>query len=93
MKFTIYLNMCVFAMFSLGTQVLRYFFSVVTAYIIFTTKTRLFKYIKKILQPNKDNFRIKNSDIFHMSAQNINCGYSLEPPRLGGSNEYPQCMF
>ena len=26
-------------------------------------------------------FRYKNSDIFHMSAQNIDCGYSLEPPR------------
>ena len=35
----------------------------------------------------------KNSDIFHISAQNINCGYSLEPPRRGGSNEYPQSMF
>ena len=32
-------------------------------------------------------------DIFHISAQNINCGYSLEPPRRGGSNEYPQSMF
>ena len=21
------------------------------------------------------------------------CGYSLEPPRRGGSNEYPQSMF
>ena len=38
-------------------------------------------------------FRCKNSDIFHMSAQNIDCGYSLEPPRRGGSNEYPQSMF
>ena len=38
-------------------------------------------------------FRYKNSDIFHMSAQNIDCGYSLEPPRRGGSNEYPQSMF
>ena len=38
-------------------------------------------------------FRIKNSDIFHISAQNIDCGYSLEPPRRGGSNEYPQSMF
>ena len=28
-----------------------------------------------------------------MSAQNIDCGYSLEPPRRGGSNEYPQSMF
>ena len=39
------------------------------------------------------NFRIKKSDIFHISAQNIDCGYSLEPPRRGGSNEYPQSMF
>ena len=31
--------------------------------------------------------------IFHISAQNIDCGYSLEPPRRGGSNEYPQSMF
>ena len=30
---------------------------------------------------------------FHISAQNIDCGYSLEPPRRGGSNEYPQSMF
>ena len=35
----------------------------------------------------------KNSDIFHISALNIDCGYSLEPPRQGGSNEYPQYMF
>ena len=33
-----------------------------------------------ILQPKKENFQIRNSDIFHISAQNINCGYSLEPP-------------
>ena len=38
-------------------------------------------------------FRYKKIDIFHMSAQNIDCGYSLEPPRRGGSNEYPQSMF
>ena len=36
---------------------------------------------------------MKNSDNFHISAQNIDCGYSLEPPRWGGSNEYPQFMF
>ena len=28
-----------------------------------------------------------------ISAQNIDCRYSLEPPRRGGSNEYPQSMF
>ena len=38
-------------------------------------------------------FREKKSDIFRISAQNINCGYTLEPPRRGGSNAYPQSMF
>ena len=40
-----------------------------------------------------ENFQTKNSTIFHISAQNIDCGYSLEPPRRGGSNEYPQFIF
>ena len=31
--------------------------------------------------------------IFLISAKNIDCGYPLEPPRRGGSNEYPQSMF
>ena len=54
-------------------------------------KTPIYSNILKILQPKKkENFQIKNSDIFHIPAQNIDCGYSLEPPRRGGSNEYPQ---
>ena len=55
------------------------------------TKTRLV--ILKILQPKKGKFSDKKSDIFHISAQNIDCVYSLEPPRRGGSNEYPQSIF
>ena len=47
----------------------------------------------KILPPKMTNFQIKYSDIFHISAQNIDCGYSLEPPRRGRSNEYPQSML
>ena len=36
---------------------------------------------------------MKNSDIFfHISALNIDCGYSLELSRRGGSNEYLQSM-
>ena len=31
--------------------------------------------------------------IILISAQNIGCGYSLEPPHRGGFNEYPQSMF
>ena len=36
---------------------------------------------------------MKISDIFHISAQKHRLWYSLEPPRRGGSNEYPQSMF
>ena len=36
---------------------------------------------------------MKNSDILHISAQNIDCWYLLELPRWGGSNEYPWSMF
>ena len=60
--------------------------------LLFITKTRLFKNIE-IFTTKKWNFSDKNSDIFHISAQNIDCGYSLEPPRRGGSNEYPQSIF
>ena len=49
--------------------------------------------ILKILPPKNEKFQIKTSDMFHISAQNIDCGYSLEPPQRGGSNEYPQSMF
>ena len=31
--------------------------------------------------------------IFLISAQNIDCGYSLEPPHRGGSNEYHNLCF
>ena len=56
------------------------------------TKTCLFKYTENFT-PQKWKFLETKSDIFHISAQNIDCGYSLEPPRWGGSNEYPQSMF
>ena len=31
--------------------------------------------------------------IFLFQLENIDCWYSLEPPRRGGSNEYPQSIF
>ena len=57
------------------------------------SKTRLFKYIEKFTTKKRKFSEKKKSDIFHISAQNIDCGYSLEPPRRGGSNEYPQSLF
>ena len=38
-------------------------------------------YCRFYQQKKNENFQIKNSDIFHISALNIDCGYSLEPPR------------
>ena len=49
--------------------------------------------ILKILPPKYDNFQIKILIFFHISAQNMDRGYSLEPPWWGGSYEYPQSMF
>ena len=58
------------------------------------TKTGLFKYIENFTSKTK-TFQIKKkkSEIFHISAQNRECGFSLEPPRRGGSNVYPQYIF
>ena len=39
-----------------------------------------------------DNFQMIFFFFFNF-AQNIDCGYTLEPPQRGGSNEYPQSMF
>ena len=60
-------------------------------------KHGLFKYTD-ILPPNTENFQIKKKKkkkkktvIFHISAQNIDCEYSLEPPwpRNMKNNVYP----
>ena len=57
-------------------------------------KHPLFKY--------SEHFKTKKgkfSDIFFFFifcsyfCSNIDCGYSLEPPRRGGSNKYPQSIF
>ena len=49
---------------------------------------------RKFRLQKTENFQIKkNTDNFHISAQNIDSGCSFESPRRGGSNEYPQSMF
>ena len=40
-----------------------------------------------------ENFQQENFDIFLIFAQNIDCEYTIEPPRRGSSSEYPQSMF
>ena len=60
---------------------------------IYIAKTRPFKYIEHFTTKNGKFSDKKKSNIFHISSQNIHCGYSLEPPRWGSSNEYPHSMF
>ena len=45
-----------------------------------TLRKHTYSNILQILSPKNENFQIKNPDIFHVSAQNIDCGYSLELP-------------
>ena len=46
-----------------------------------------------LINCKNDNFRLNVFDNFHIFDQNIDCGYTLEPPQGGGSNDYPQSMF
>ena len=58
------------------------------------TKTYLYNF-----DPFKPHFNVVKLGLqgytlfFLFLLKNIDCGYSLEPPRWGGSNEYPQSMF
>ena len=63
-------------------------------FFVDTTKTRLYNF-----DPLKPHFYIVKLGftgvyfIFLISAQNIDCGFSLEPSRRGGTNGYPQSIF
>ena len=61
--------------------------------ILAITKTCLFKYIENFTSKNWKFSDKKNPDIFHISSQNIDCGYLLELLWWGCSNEYPQYSF
>ena len=48
--------------------------------------------ILKILSPKNENFQIIIRIVLYFCLKH-RLWYSLEPPRRGGSNEYPQSMF
>ena len=57
--------------------------------------TKTYIYNVDPLKPNFYIAKLRFTDVYNIlliSAQNIDCGYSLEPPRPR-SNEYPQSMF
>ena len=43
--------------------------------ILFIMKTCLFKYTENFTTKQNESFQIRNSDVFHISAQNIDCGF------------------
>ena len=47
----------------------------------------------KFYHQKNENFQIKILIVFLFLLKNTDCGYSLEPPRRGGYNEYPKSMF
>ena len=51
------------------------------------------QYTEIFLALKIENFQLKVFFIFSYFAQNVDCGYTLEPPRRGGCNEYPQTMI
>ena len=70
------------------------------------TYSNIFKHIKSItkkclynIDPLKPHFYIVKLGLqgytlfFLFLLKNIDCGYSLEPPHQGSSNEYPKSMF
>ena len=65
----------------------------VPAWFVGITKTHLFKYTENFTTQKKLKKSNKSLILFHISAQNIDCGYPLEPPRRGGSNEYIIYVF
>ena len=105
-KFSTYLNRRVFVMWTIhawavssrgnccqlqdGERQLHY----ISKGVLLITKTYLYNF-----DPLKSHFYIVKLGftgvyiIFLFLLKNIDYGYSLEPPRRGGSNESPQSMF
>ena len=51
------------------------------------------QYTEIFIAIKNENFQQNSFCIFLIFAQNIDFGNTLELPRQGGSNEYPQSMF
>ena len=61
--------------------------------IVYTIKCKqkqLEQSIRRLIATDKRGYP---HNIFLFLHENICCGYSLEAPRRGASNEYPQHMF
>ena len=65
------------------------------SFYVFITKTCLYNFDP--LKPHFYIVKLRFTRVYiifsYFCSKNINCGYLLEPPHRGGSNEYPQSMF
>ena len=55
--------------------------------------TIIFKHVYWYMQQTQVSVYRTIGPLVLIFAQNIDCGYTLEPPWRGGSNEYLQSMF
>ena len=62
-------------------------------YSVIITKTCLGNIQGSLSAIKIENLIGKNCDCFNIFTQNIDCVYTLELPRRGGSNKYSQSMF
>ena len=67
-------------------------FNIKNSWATTITKTRLFKCIENFTSKNW-KFSAKKLRYFLYFCSKHRLWYSLEPPRRGGSNDYPQSMF
>ena len=59
-----------------------------------SSRKHAYSNVLKISLPKTHSFQIKKKSFLSISLlKNIDCGYLLDPPRRGGSKEYPQSMF
>ena len=97
MKFSIYLNRLVFVMNIhknlIRTKWKKFFPFGEDPFSEGSLGKHAYSNIMKILPPKNENVQRKMLIFFHISAQNTDCGYSLEPPRRGDSTEYPKSLF
>ena len=61
-----------------------------SSFVLPITKTRPYNIQRLFAAEKNDNFQLLFFYFFHIFAQNIDRGYTLEPPQC---NEYPQSMF
>ena len=60
---------------------------------LFPLRKQAYSNILENLPAKYEKFQIKILILFLCLLKNIECGYSLEPPRRGGSNEYHNLCF